>query len=157
MGSNRENHMVGQDQLVGAEGRAKRDRAGSTKPQLSLVLEFKKALEGAARGLSEGVDKYGRGNWKNGFPATEICDSLANHLTAFLAGELIDPDSKNGATHIEKILCNALLLAELHNVPQKGKIPGTMPSGYDADGFNANGWHRDHEIANSQCNCPSCR
>lgn len=95
--------------------RAKRDRAGGGKPQLSLVLEFREALLGAARGLEEGVTKYGRGNWRLGFPKEEIADSLLNHLTAFLAGELIDPDSPTGATHLEKVLCNALFLAELHN------------------------------------------
>lgn len=107
--------MGGQDQLVRAESRAKRDRLGSGKPQLSLVLEFDKALKGAARGLEEGVGKYGRGNWKKGFPKEEICDSLLSHLTAFLAGETVDPDSANGATHAEKILCNALMLVQLHN------------------------------------------
>jgi hypothetical protein len=154
MGSNSENRMVGQDQLVGTESRAKRDRAGSAKPQLSLVLEFKKALEGAARGLAEGVDKYGRGDWKKGFPATEICDSLANHLTAYLSGELIDPDSKNGATHIEKILCNALLLAELHNQPHADRDE----NGFSLrTGFNEHGLHISHDRNDALCNCPSCR
>lgn len=154
MGSNSENRVVGQDQLVGTESRAKRDRAGSTKPQLSLVLEFKKALEGAARGLAEGVDKYGRGNWKEGFPATEICDSLANHLTAYLSGEIIDPDSKNGATHIEKILCNALLLTELHNpAPDEEDNLGFNKR----TGFHKSGPHRDHDFTTTRCNCPSCR
>lgn len=116
MESTSRHDLAEHDQLVGTESRAKRDRAGSGKPQLSLVLEFRNALLSAAKGLEEGVAKYGRGNWRKGFPAEEICDSLANHLTAYLSGELIDPDSATGATHLEKVLCNALMLVELHNV-----------------------------------------
>lgn len=70
---------------------------------------------GAARGLEEGTVKYGRGNWRKGLPEHETIDSLLNHLTAHLAGEITDPDSPTGATHLEKVLCNALMLVELHN------------------------------------------
>ena len=110
-----ENSVEGQNKLVGVEGRAKRDRSDGSKPQLSLVLEFTKALEGAANGFAEGVQKYGRGNWRNGFPENEIIDSLMSHLTKHMNGEIADPDSKNGATHLDKVVCNALLLRQLSN------------------------------------------
>lgn len=93
-------------------GRATRHNKG--KPQLSLVLEFRQALNAAAKGLEEGVDTYGRGNWRKGMPATEIVDSLARHLTAMMSGERVDPASPNGSTHVAKILTNALMLAELY-------------------------------------------
>ena len=115
MGSTGESSMVGQDQLQRTESIAKRDRRGSGKPQLNLVLDFGVALEEAARGLQEGVDKYGRGNWKAGFPLEEILDSAMSHLTKHMAGEMFDPDSATGATHLGKFLCNALLAVQLHN------------------------------------------
>jgi len=92
--------------------RATRHNAG--KPRLSLVLEFRRALEEATKGLEEGAGKYGRGNWRKGMPYDEIVDSLLRHLTKMVAGEVIDPDSPNQATHAGKVLCNALMLVELY-------------------------------------------
>lgn len=86
------------------------------------MLEFREALNAAAVGLAEGVEKYGRGNWRRGLPEHEIMDSLVNHLTAHLAGEIVDPDSKTGATHLAKVLCNALMLVELHNRPAAPRL-----------------------------------
>jgi hypothetical protein len=83
-----------------------------------LVLEFAKALEGAANGFKEGVEKYGRGNWRKGLPQDELIDSLMSHLTKHMAGEVVDPDSSTGATHLDKLLCNALMLCELHRVKE---------------------------------------
>lgn len=103
-----------QDSLERAVKHASRDRRGSNKPQLSLILEFTAALEGAAKGFAEGVAKYGRGNWKKGFPQEEIIDSMMSHLTKHMNGEIVDPDSTTGATHLDKMLCNALLLRQLH-------------------------------------------
>lgn len=114
MVSQHESDLERQDGLSAPAGRAKRDRSDGSKPQLSLVLEFTKALEGAANGFKEGVDKYGRGNWRKGLPENELIDSLMSHLTKHMAGEIVDPDSKTGATHLDKVLCNALMLRELH-------------------------------------------
>ncbi|MNO26517.1 hypothetical protein D3C76_163710 [compost metagenome] len=114
MESTIDDHVAGPDRVAPTAERAKRDRSDGSKPQLSLVLEFTEALEGAAKGLAEGVAKYGRGNWKKGFPQEEIIDSLMSHLTKHMAGEIVDPDSSTGATHLDKLLCNALLLRQLH-------------------------------------------
>lgn len=95
-----------------AQDRAKRDGKLEGKPQLSLVLEFRTALEGAALGLQEGAGKYGRSDWRKGMPMTEVMDSLLRHCAAWCAGEDIDPDSATGASHADKILCNALMLAQ---------------------------------------------
>lgn len=43
---------------------------------------------------------------------TEVMDSLLRHCAAWCAGEDIDPDSATGASHADKILCNALMLAQ---------------------------------------------
>ena len=95
-------------ELERVEGRAERLNQG--KPQLSLVMEFRRALEGASFGLEEGVGKYGRGNWRKGMPEVEVVDSLVRHLIAFMSGEDIDPAS--GLPHVDKMTCNALMLAE---------------------------------------------
>lgn len=106
--------MERQDQLVGAESRAQRNGLAEGKPQLSLVLEFRKALEGAAKGLEEGVTKYGRGDWKRGMPLEEVADSLSRHLLAFMSGEMVD--EKSGLPHVDKITNNALMLAEYYHM-----------------------------------------
>lgn len=94
------------------QDRAKRFNSG--KPQLSLVLEFRRALEGASRGLAEGVEKYGRGDWQKGMPITDVVDSMARHLVAYMSGEDIDP--KSGLPHLDKVLCNALMASEYYHM-----------------------------------------
>lgn len=94
------------------QDRAKRFNSG--KPQLSLVLEFRRALEGASRGLAEGAEKYGRGDWQKGMPITDVVDSLARHLVAYMSGEDIDPAS--GLPHLDKALCNALMASEYYHM-----------------------------------------
>lgn len=105
--------LAEQNEFLGVEKRAKRFGLAEGKPQLSLILDFGKALKGACLGLQEGADKYGRGNWKKGMPENEIIDSLMRHLEAHVSGEVVDPGSKTGATHLDKILCNAMLLRQL--------------------------------------------
>ena len=97
-------------QLEPVEGRAKRAGLLEGKPQISLVFEFRRALEGAARALAEGVIKYDRGDWRKGMPQEEVLDSLGRHIIALASGEQIDPAS--GLPHADKILTNAMLLSE---------------------------------------------
>lgn len=86
-------------------------RNNSGKPRLSLVLEAKNALAGAAVILEQGLKEYGRANWRKGLPLTEICDSMTRHLADFLSGETLD--SASGRPHVDHVLCNALFLAEI--------------------------------------------
>lgn len=86
-------------------------RYNSGKPELSMVLEASHALKGAADILTMGKAKYSRGNWRGGLSHTEICDSLLRHLTDYLSGVDLDPES--GKPHVDHILCNALFLAEM--------------------------------------------
>lgn len=106
------------DDRIIATDRAKRFNNG--KPQLSLVFEFRRALEGAARGLEEGVGKYGRSDWKKGMPITDCIDSLGRHLTAYMSGEMIDPAS--GLPHLDKLLCNALMAAEYYHLDDERSL-----------------------------------
>lgn len=85
-------------------------RFNTDKPPLSMIVEAKHALNGCASVLQFGAKKYARGNWHKGLRHTEICDSLLRHMSAYLAGEDIDPES--GLSHVDHILCNALFLSE---------------------------------------------
>lgn len=87
-------------------------RHNTGKPRLSLVVEAREAIEGAAQVLGHGLVEYGRGNWRKGLMRTEVIDSLLRHATAYAAGEDIDP--KTGKPHVDFITCNALFLGTLH-------------------------------------------
>jgi hypothetical protein len=83
-------------------------RFNAGKPQLSYPLSTGVALEGVARVMEFGAKKYDRDNWKKGLSPTSILDSMARHISAYLDGQYIDPDS--GLPHIDHIACNALFL-----------------------------------------------
>ena len=87
------------------------DRHNTGKPKLSLVFDAPVALRQAAEVLEQGIEEYGRCNWKKGLPLTEIIDSLLRHTLAFQNGENLDP--KSGKPHTAHIMCNALFLAQL--------------------------------------------
>ena len=89
----------------------KGDRFNSGKPEISMVLEARHAMEGAARVLEFGKRKYSRGNWRKGLSHTQTSDCLLRHLTKWLAGE--DNDDETGLPHLDHVLVNALFLSEL--------------------------------------------
>lgn len=86
------------------------DRKNTGKAPISMVLEAKHALIGVAQVLGFGAAKYARGNWRKGLKHTTTADSLVRHLSAYLAGEDLDPES--GLPHVDHVLANALFLAE---------------------------------------------
>lgn len=93
-------------------------RYNEGKPKLSLILDSPKPLGGLAKVLENGVEKYGRGNWTNGFEHTTIMDSMLRHLTAYAGGEDLDPES--GLPHVDHIFANALFLSDgYHNFPER--------------------------------------
>jgi len=89
--------------IVGINGK----RHNNGKPKWTLV-DFD-ALEGMVKVLEQGVDEYGKFNWKEGLKTDEICESLLRHVFAYLRGEDIDPKSKLPVW--DHILCNSLFLA----------------------------------------------
>jgi len=65
----------------------KADRFNEGKPQLSYPLSTRFALEGVAKVMEFGANKYSRDNWKMGLPLEATLDSLLRHLTKLLDGE----------------------------------------------------------------------
>jgi hypothetical protein len=95
---------------------AKRYNTG--KPQLSFNLLCPAVLELEARVWEKGAEKYDAGNWLKGQSAMSSADSLLRHLTSFLAGEDIDPES--GLNHLGHIITSAKILANgCINHPEK--------------------------------------
>lgn len=68
----------------------------SGKPKLSLVN--KETLNGIARAMEHGANKYGRDNYKKGMQWTRVADALLRHTTAWLSGE--ETDTESGLNHL---------------------------------------------------------
>ena len=58
--------------------------------------------------LMFGAEKYSDHNWKKGLPFNEICESLIRHLTSFMEGEDMDPES--GLHHLGHVMANVVFL-----------------------------------------------
>lgn len=96
-------------------------RYNDGKLEWSLV-DFQ-ALEPMVRVLMFGAKKYSRDNWKKGFPATSVLDSMFRHLVSLMAGQRIDPESQEH--HVGHILCNAMFLSYMLTVkPEFDDLPG---------------------------------
>jgi len=67
------------------------------------------ALEDMVKVLDFGAKKYADNNWKKGLKTPEIFESMMRHMTAYMRGEDIDPES--GLPHTGHILCNAMFLS----------------------------------------------
>jgi hypothetical protein len=67
------------------------------------------AIEGLAKVLAFGANKYAVDNWRGGFNYTRIIGSLERHLNAIKSGEDIDPES--GLPHIDHVGCNWMFLS----------------------------------------------
>ena len=93
---------------------AKGDRRNDAKVQLSFIDDADKALDGCARVLMFGADKYSRGNWLHGLDwISGIYESMRRHQVQFLKGE--DLDAESGLPHVDHILCNALFLSQMYH------------------------------------------
>lgn len=66
------------------------------------------ALEQVANVLTFGAKKYDRGNWSKGIVYSRILSATLRHITKFMAGEDIDPES--GLSHIAHACCNMMFL-----------------------------------------------
>lgn len=67
------------------------------------------ALEGLAKVLTFGAQKYDAHNWRGGINYSRIIASLMRHLMAIQKGEYTDPES--GLPHIDHVGCNWMFLS----------------------------------------------
>jgi len=78
----------------------------TNKPRMELLPAS--GLTEWARAMTFGARKYGDHNWRKGMAWTRVLGSLTRHLTAFMGGENIDPES--GVNHMAHVMCNAAFL-----------------------------------------------
>ena len=82
-----------------------------------MSLIPKSAMEGAARALGYGAQKYNDYNYRKGLKHRRVADALLRHLMSWLENEDLDPES--GLSHIDHVLANACLLSWLiENKPE---------------------------------------
>lgn len=98
-------------------------RYNEAKVKLSLLCSY--ALEGCARVLMFGMDKYDAWNWAKGQPIDEVIDSLERHLAAIKRGELIDEES--GLPHVDHLQCNTMFLSSFHHRGMWDALATNMP------------------------------
>lgn len=67
------------------------------------------AIEGVAKVLTKGAEKYADRNWENGMSWSSVIGCLRRHLAAFEQGE--DFDKETGLPHIDHVQCNAHFLS----------------------------------------------
>lgn len=58
--------------------------------------------------MEYGEKKYGKDNWRKGQDIPSLCDCAMRHLTAFMDGEELDPES--GVSHIGHIMANCMMI-----------------------------------------------
>jgi hypothetical protein len=88
------------------EGGLKYDQS---KPRMDL-LDFD-ALEGLAKVLTFGANKYAAHNWRKGISYSRLTAAMLRHLAALQKGEDIDPES--GLPHIDHLGCCWMFLSNM--------------------------------------------
>jgi len=69
------------------------------------------ALEGLARVLTFGANKYAAHNWRGGISYSRLLGALLRHTFAILRGEDVDPES--GLPHIDHVGCCWMFLSNM--------------------------------------------
>lgn len=77
------------------------------KPRMDLLDAD--SLEGLARVLTFGANKYAAHNWRKGIPNSRLIAALLRHAFAILRGELVDAES--GLPHIDHLGCCWMFLS----------------------------------------------
>jgi len=116
------------------------------KPRMGLVTpEF---IEGVAKVLSFGAEKYGPYNWAEGIEFNRLYDALQRHLSAWQKGEDIDPES--GENHLLHAACELMFLYSFQTWERKGLdnryIAYSVPSKHSI--------HIPESIPTTECDAP---
>lgn len=77
------------------------------KPRMDLLDPL--ALEGLAKVLTFGAQKYAPHNWRKGIANTRLIAAMLRHIFAIMRGEDIDPES--GLPHIDHVGCCWMFLS----------------------------------------------
>jgi hypothetical protein len=67
------------------------------------------AIEGLARVLTFGAQKYAADNWRKGIEWRRLIGAARRHLAAFSRGEDLDPES--GLPHLDHLACCVMFLS----------------------------------------------
>lgn len=102
------NPMAGEEHLY-PEPKAKGAKYDQDKPRMDLLDP--PFLEGVAKVLTFGAQKYAAHNWRGGIAYSRLIASLYRHLGAINRGEDIDPES--GLPHVYHLGCNCQFLASM--------------------------------------------
>jgi len=83
------------------------------KPRLSLVSKV--ALFKLAEVMTDGEKKYDTHNWRKGFNWSRIADAAERHLSIWIAGQDLDPDSRrSNLAHAMACIMMLLEFEETH-------------------------------------------
>jgi hypothetical protein len=86
-----------------------------TKPEAYGLLPFF-ALEEVAKVYGYGANKYNPNNWRAGYPWSWSVSALFRHITSFLKGESVDPESN--CHHLAHATFHLFLLMEYERLGQ---------------------------------------
>jgi hypothetical protein len=67
------------------------------------------AIEGLAKVLTFGAEKYAAHNWRKGIANSRLIAAMLRHMFAIMRGEDIDPES--GLPHIDHVGCCWMFLS----------------------------------------------
>ncbi len=89
---------------------------------------------GAAKAFGEGAAKYGAFNWRvSSVEAMTYVGAILRHLSAYVDGEDVDPESSTGKLHLEGIAACVGILLDctyggflIDNRPPKGPAPAMV-------------------------------
>lgn len=78
------------------------------KPPMELLSTI--ALVEIAKVMGKGKDKYGAQNWRSGLAWSRVIGAALRHISAFNAGEDLDPET--GLSHLGHASCCLMFLLE---------------------------------------------
>lgn len=123
MGLNRGKETIVESSSGGKKGQ---------KPERYSLLPIE-ALDHVARLYAAGAEKYDDHNWRAGYDWSLSYDALMRHVTAFWAGEDIDPEwGERNIPHLAAVAFHAFtLLVFMENNPEFDNRPGTVKEASD--------------------------